>query len=394
MDILTLVDKRNNLMDEAEKFLNEKTDKDGKMSEADKKIYSKMLVDIDVVTQNIERFQRRNGGNKEPIYPELKNNVGGDFVKHSTAKSFGLSGKNYHKKFFDEVRGGFQTAHNFLNEGNDGQGGYLCPREFHDEIISELKNENVLRQISRVVETQNDRAIAIQSAPPTAAVVAEGQQIPLSVENFEQKTLKAFKIAAGCSVSDELLQDAYYDVEGHLQIEFGKAVGSLEENLFLNGTGVNEPKGLLTEMSADSTTTIATAGANIAADDIVNLCYALARPYRKNACWLMSDKTLAAVRKLKDSTLNYIWQPQLQDEPSHLLGYPVYTSEYMPEISTGQIPIIFGDFQKFIIGQRGGLQFKALRELHALQGLQTFLLIERIDAVLADVHAIKGLKIQ
>ena len=108
----------------------------------------------------------------------------------------------------------------------------------------------------------------------------------------------------------------------------------------------------------------------------------------------MSDKTLAAVRKLKDSTLNYIWQPQLQDEPSKLLGYPVYTSNFVPEISNGQIPIIFGDFQKFIIGQRGGLQFKALREVHALQGLQTFLLIERIDGILADVHAIKGLKIQ
>ena len=135
MDILTLVDKRNNLLDKAEEFLNEKTDKDGKMSADDKKIYNKILVDVDAITQNIERFQRQNGGNKEPIYPELKNNFGDDCMKHSTAKSFGLSGKNYHKKFFDEVRGGFQTAHNFLNEGNDGQGGFWCRTNFTTKLL-------------------------------------------------------------------------------------------------------------------------------------------------------------------------------------------------------------------------------------------------------------------
>lgn len=395
MDILTLIDKRNNLMDEAEEFLGKNTTKNGTMSEADAKAYNKMIVDIDSITQNIERLQRQNEGNRELIRPELKNNFGDDFMKHSTVKSFGLAGENYHRKFFDEVRAGFETAFNYLNEGNDGQGGFLVPTEFHDEIISRLKNENVLRLIGRVVETQNDRAVAIQATAPSANFVAEGATIPFSTETFEQKTLKAYKLAAGISVSNELLEDSFYDVEEHLNIEFSKAVGSREEDAFLNGTGTGEPLGILPTLAADSATTITTAGANIAADDIINLCYGLERPYRKNACWLMSDSTLAAVRKLKDSTLNYIWQPDLTaNEPSTLLGFKIFTSEYMPEIASGNVPILFGDFSKVIIGQRGQMHFKPLREIHALQDLTSFLLIERVDCLLSDIHAVRGLKIR
>lgn len=310
-------------------------------------------------------------------------------------QKFGIDSKDYRRNFFDQVRTGFRDAQNYLREATGTKGGYLVPAEFHDEIITELKGENVLRQISRVVQTANDREIAIQTTAPTASFVAEGAVIPLSTAEFDRKTLKAYKLAAGVSVSNELLEDSFYSLEEHLATEFAKAIAATEENAFLNGTGSGEPIGILPQLAADSTTTITTAGASIAADDIINLVHKLKRPYRKNAVFLMNDTVLAVIRKLKDNTGAFLWQPNLAaGTPATLLGYPVHASEYLPGIISGNIPVLFGDFTRFIIGQRGEMVFKPLHELHALQDLSTFLLIERVDGVLTDAQAIRGLKIQ
>ena len=320
---------------------------------------------------------------------------GSGHIVKSGCKGGGVGGEEYKQNFFNQVRTKFKNASGYLREGAPADGGYLVPAEFHNEIVTALGEENVLRQISRVVATENDRQIAIQTTPPSASFVAEGETIPLSTEEFDRKILGAHKIASAVSVANELLADSFYDIEGHLTLEFAKAIGAAEENAFLNGTGNNEPLGILPTLAADSSTTITTAGAAISADDIINLCYKLKRPYRKNACWLVNDSTLAVIRTLKDSTQAFIWQTGgfATGEPPTILGYPVFSTEFLPSIASGKIPILFGDFTRFIIGQRGEMVFKPLRELHALQDLTTFLMIERVDGVLSDTQAIRGIKI-
>ena len=380
---------RENKRQEAKAFLDEHTDRAGKISVEDSRIAENFITEVEELTMQIEN--ELNKPTSSPILEQPHNSSQG----RKNYSKFGVSGTDYRKNFFDALRTGFKRGVANLAESPLQQGGYLLPQEMHDEIIAALAQENALRQICRVVTTANDRRLVIQATPPTAQFVSEGQQITLSTETFDQKILGAYKIAAGVSITNELLSDSFYNVEEHLQIEFSKAIASVEENAFLNGSGVNEPSGILPQMQADSSTTITAAGAAISADDIISLAYSLKRPYRKNACWLMSDATLAAVRKLKDNNQAFIWQASLAaGEPPTLLGYPVYSSEFMPATASGEIPILFGDFQKFIIGQRGEMTFKPLRELHALSDVTTFLMIERIDAVLSDAQAIRGLKIR
>lgn len=324
---------------------------------------------------------------------------GSGHIVKSGCKVGGVAGEEYKQNFFNQVRTKFKNASGYLREGAPADGGYLVPSEFHNEIVTALGEENVLRQISRVVATENDRQIAIQTTPPSASFVAEGQTIPLSTEEFDRKILGAYKIAAGVSVSNELLADSFYNIEGHLTLEFAKAIGATEENAFLNGDGDGQPLGILTALAADSSTTLSYTESKfeelVSSDSpYINLAYSLKRPYRKNACWLMNDSILAAVRRAKDSAGNFLWQASLAaSEPPTLLGYPIYTSEFMPSIESGKMPVLFGDFTRFIIGQRGEMVFKPLRELHALQDLTTFLMIERVDGVLSDMQAIRGIKI-
>ena len=383
---------REQLVCQAQSFLKMNQDADGNLSAADNKHFEEFFLKRKKQLDAIIDDEMQKPAN-EPVNIFLQDYFSGTQEQKNCK---GVGGENYRQNFFTEIKTGCRTIFNTLKEAQFDKGGYLLPSEFHDKIISELQSENVLRQICNVIQTENDRKIAILSNSATADFIQEGAEINLSSESFTQKTLGAYKLACGVSCTNELLQDSFYDVESHLAQEFSKSIAAKEEDALLNGSGVNEPLGLIQILSLNSgTMTKTTSGNSISADDLISLCYSLKRPYRKNACWLMSDNTLAEVRKLKNSVQDYLFSPSLEEKtPDRLLGYPVYSSEFMPNIAGGSIPIIFGDFTRFIVGQRGEIFFKPLFELHALRDLSTFLMIERVDGILTDSHAIRGLKIK
>ena len=138
-----------------------------------------------------------------------------------------------------------------------------------------------------------------------------------------------------------------------------------------------------------------TAGASITADEVVNLIYALKRPYRKSASFITNDQTLAALRRLKDNTGQYLWQASYQaGEPDRLLGYNVHTSAFVPTIEPDKPVMAFGDFRYYNIGDRGTRSFTQLKELFAGNGMVGFVAKERVDGKLVLPEAIQILRMK
>ena len=308
----------------------------------------------------------------------------------------------YRREFIGAIRDHFQTAvtNSYLREGALSKGGYLVPTEMHDALITELTQTNVMRQLATVITTESQHKINIVASRPAATWVGEGQEISLSNETFGQVTLDAYKLAVATKVSNELLQDSFYNLENHFVEEFGRAIGNAEEDAFINGvsTGVSKtPEGFLTTLNnAGTDTAITTASAmKPGFDDVLSLVYSLPRAYRQNASFLMHDSTLALLRRQK-SDYSYYWAPSLTEgEPNRLVGYPVFTSNFFPSgEESGTVSMAFGDFRRFIIADRSTRTFKPLRELYALNDQSCFLLIERVDSKLVDTKAIKLLKIK
>ena len=172
--------------------------------------------------------------------------------------------------------------------------------------------------------------------------------------------------------------------------QFGKALANAEEDAFLNGDGVGKPLGLLATDGGAQVGVSAKSADEITADEIIDLIYSLKRPYRKNAKFITNDQTLAAIRKLKDQTGQYLWQPSLQaGEPDRILGYPVYTSPFFPVITAGVPAIAFGDYSYYNIGDRGTRSFAELKELFAGNGMVGFVAKERVDGKLVLPEAVK-----
>jgi len=193
-------------------------------------------------------------------------------------------------------------------------------------------------------------------------------------------------------VSTELLQDSMFDIESYISSEFARAFGIAEEQAFCTGTGVGQPTGIFTEQGGEVGITL-TSTTNINCDNIIDLVHSLKSPYRRNAVFLMNDATISMLRKLKDTNGAYLWQPSLQaGEPDGLLGYPLYTSPYVPTVAAEALPIAFGDFSNYWIAGRMSRSVQRLNELYAGNGQVGFIATERVDAKVILPEGIKLLK--
>ena len=389
------------LVFEASKFLDEHTAADGTLSAKDAAEYERMERQIQNVKDNIDRHERLQrsasyggGQSTRPILVQPgANPFSGDY---SIRQSGGIIGDEYHRNFIQAFRENFKDARNYLREGELSDGGWLCPTSFNDEIVTKLQEENVLRQISKVITTESTHRVPFVATQPSANWVGEGDEIEISSASFSTVTLEAHKLATCLLVTSELIQDSFYDLENFLTDELGRAFARAEEESFLNGDGTNnQPLGLLPTLAQSASSILQTTGAEISADDLITLTYSVDRPYRRSAKFLMSDSTLAHVRRIKDADQRYIWEPNYAgEEPPKILGYPVYTSNYLPPATSGNTCVLFGDFSFVTIAERGSRQVRPLREKFALSDKVAFLAIERVDCALTDRHALSGLKIR
>lgn len=282
--------------------------------------------------------------------------------------------------------------HNVLSEGVDANGGYLVPEEFERQIVDMLREENVMRQLCKVISTSNERKIPVAGTHSVAAWTAENAAYTESNPTFAQKTIDAYKLTDLIKVSIELLDDSAFDLESYIAREFGYAFGVAEEQAFCVGSGSGQPAGLFTANGAAVGVTTAGASA-ITADEIISLIYALKAPYRKKAKFLMNDATVASLRKLKDGNGAYLWQPSVQaGEPDKLLGYSLYTSPYVPLVAAGAFSIAYGDFQSYWIADRTGRTVQRLNELYSTNGQVGFVATERVDGKIILPEGVQLLK--
>lgn len=271
----------------------------------------------------------------------------------------------------------------------DASGGFLIPESFERQFVRKLAEVNVMRTLATVLTLASDHRIPVEADTGAAAWIGEGQPYPESDPGFEQKLLTAHKLGRITLVSEELLQDSAIDLEAYLADVFARSFGAAEETAFVSGDGVGKPRGILQDAPVGVTAASTTA---VAADEIIRLYHSVPVPYRARATWLMNDSTAMAVRLLKDTTGQYLWQPGLQaGQPDRLLGRPVAVSAAMPTIGANAKSIALGDFSYYWIAERQGRVLQVLREKYADTGRVGFRMYVRIDGVLTLPDAVRCL---
>ena len=397
--IMDLMEKRAKAWNAAKEFLDAHSENGGNVSAEDAAVYDRMEKEVTDLTKDIERLQRQDAIDKMLEEPTSKPITDRPAKAKSDVKT-GRASDEYRKAFWDNIRHpGNPMLRDVLEVGTDGNGGYLVPTEFERTLVQALDENNVMRTIGcKIITTQNERKIPVADGHTQAAWTAENGAYKESNPTFTQKSIDAYKLTDLIKVSDELLSDSFFDIEGYISEEFGRAFGEAEEDAFINGaiqkgqTVIDRPTGLFSAANAGGAPQgVVAAGATaITADELISLVYSLKAPYRSRAKFLMNDATVAAIRKLKDSNGVYMWQPSLTaGEPDRLLGYPLFTSPKVPTLAAGARAVAFGDFSCYWIADRAGRTMKRLNELYATNGQVGFTCTERVDGKLILSEGIK-----
>lgn len=284
-----------------------------------------------------------------------------------------------------------------LTVSDDTRGGYLAPAATSQEIIRALREASPLRRLGRSLETgAGSLEIPKQTAGTTAGWVGEIEQRAESNLDFGQVDIPLHEMATYVDVSARLLDDAAFAIEGLLNEDLAEAFAASESTAFLAGTGVKKPLGILA--SGDLVTVPSGHATLVTGDGLIDLVYAVKPSYRRNAAWLMSNATAAAVRKLKATDGNYLWNEDrlvIAGQPATLLGYPVEIDDGMPSVAAGALPILFGDWSRafYILNKPNGLS--VLRDPYsvALTGKIRFHARMRVGSALVRAEAIRALRV-
>ncbi|MGA0617403.1 phage major capsid protein [Paracoccus sp. KR1-242] len=251
---------------------------------------------------------------------------------------------------------------------SDPQGGYLAPPEMSSEIIRDLIEYSPIRQYASVRSTSAPSVIYPTRGDITnARWVGETQTRTESEISFGQKEIDIKELATFVEISNRLLQDAP-QAETEVRLALAEDFGKKEATAFLWGQGVLEPEGLM--VNPDIPTTANGHATNLSTDALIKLMYALPAQYRNRGAWVMNGTTLGVVRSLKDGQNNYLWQPSYQaGQPETILGRPVVEMVDMPDSTSGEEPILYGDLQAYRIIDRAQMSVLVDPYTRAINGI-------------------------
>lgn len=282
---------------------------------------------------------------------------------------------NVYKEAFSHMLTNKMTTEDYsiLNLANEA---YPAMPSVDSKLDDTLTKYNPFRKIASIFNIEGEGSIVVTTANGIATIVDEAGALPESSDESKEIRFSSYKIGSLAKLKLAFINDRNFNVEDYLSTKFAKRFGIAEENLIVNGTGNKEPLGIMNSGIAKSTASALTY------DEVVKLFFSLDKDLRVNATWMVSDEMAMKLRLVKDANGNPLFN-----------GDSIFNKEVIIVNSLDDNTILFGDFSYLYILIRKPLSVRVLTEKYIATGDYGYAGIERIDAKITDINAIKALVI-
>jgi HK97 family phage major capsid protein len=286
-----------------------------------------------------------------------------------------------------EIRGG----HEFTKRAALVPTNNTVPKDFYSEVFDVARLNGPMLETSEVINTESgaDLTIPTLTAYSTATLTAAGSAIGASEPTYSSITLGAKKYAFLIQAAAELVQDSGFDLASHLARQAGNAIGQAVNSALTNGTGTTVPTGIVTAASSGVTGGTGVAGA-FTADALIDLAYSVDGAVRRlpGAAFMANGQTIGAMRKLKDTAGNYLYQVGV-GYPDTFAGFRVVENPHVPAIATSAKSVLFGDLSSYKVRVAGGIQVASSMDYAFNQDLMTWRFLIRLDGALTHSAHVK-----
>jgi HK97 family phage major capsid protein len=280
--------------------------------------------------------------------------------------------------------------------GTDTEGGYTVPEGFYQRLIEAQKSFGGMLNAGLVFDTATGNDLPVPTdndAENKGAILGENAQAAQQDVTFGSVTLGAYTYTSKIIlVSNQLLQDAAFDLNAFLASILGTRIARAINTDFTTGDGTGKPQGVIAAATLGITAASATA---LAYDDMIDMEHSVDPLYRRKATWMLSDSGLREIAKIKDSNGRPLWLPGLDEgEPDTICGYPYIVNQDMDDAQASSKPIAFGDFSNYFIRRVAGARVLRLTERYADFNQVGFVAFQRWDGDLIDAgtHPVKYLE--
>lgn len=310
------------------------------------------------------------------------------------------------------IRDGLEMKASSVNTGLGGAGaaGQVLVPEFLDtNIVNQARNTSPLfAEVSLFKTATPDVKVIVNQHGLSMAWVDElTARVTSNTPNFAEVVVPMGHLNGKHQISLWALNDVFFDAEAFITQEVSDEIAVIMGQAILTGTGVNQPKGILsyaTAATADSarafgsiehvaTGTSASLGVSttVAIQKLDTLIYSMKPAYRQNAKFVMNRLTIAQYRGFVDANGLPIWQPStIAGQPSTLKGYAVIEAEDAPQVAANSLSVIFGDFSAYRVYDLTGMTM--LRDPYSHDAAVLLKTNKRMGGALPDSDAIKVLK--
>lgn len=322
----------------------------------------------------------------------------------------------YKNAFFDRfVRKGEDSADmkslqaKAWSIGTPADGGYAVPEQIDREIEKLMRDVSPMRSVCRVVRvgTSDYKKLVNVNGIASGWVGETAARPATNTSQLAEVIPPIGELYANPQVTQQALDDMFFDVEGELQAQLLEEFAVAEGAAFTSGNGTNKPKGFLdytTAATADSSRAFGTLqhiatgvsgdfAASNKADVFFSVVAAVKKAYRAGSVWMMPKTVLFEALRFKDGQGQYLWQPSIQDSGLgiRLLGFMVEENEDMPAKAANSLSIAFGNFQRgYTIVDRMGMRM--LRDPYTNKPYVGFYTTKRVGGAVINSEAIKLVK--
>jgi HK97 family phage major capsid protein len=274
--------------------------------------------------------------------------------------------------------------------------GSPVPTSFYDAVILKARLVGPMLDVPTQLNTTSGETIQVPSLSAyssSATVTAQGANFSESDPTFNSfVNLGAFKFGFLIQVSREMIEDSGVDLLGFLADQVGNGLGYNVQNALTVGTGTVQPTGIVTAAGSGITGGTGVSGA-FTADNLIDLYYQGldgAARLLPGVGWMMNGASIGAVRKLKDTAGNYIFDPAADgNQRDLLLGKPVFENPHVASPATSAKSVLVGHMPSFFVRSVGGIRLDRSDDFAFNADLVTFRASMRVDGALPQSSHIK-----
>lgn len=271
-------------------------------------------------------------------------------------------------------------------------GANVVPEEFVRDLQEKILEYGMILGDASKMTTKDNGQVQIPTINDTASAGAwTGETGAYDVADFSTGsiTMDAHKITTGIQVSEELLEDSFFNIEAYLSNAFATRLSRTIEAAIINGDGTAKPEGIVGDASTKTYTSAVSATVSIS--DIQKAIYELQPSARKAAKVYVSDDLMKDLSLEVDTTGRPLLQSQAGATPADpvrnfISGMEVIVNYELAVVAASSVSCIIGDPKAYMVRNVKGFEIKRDPYSDMSTGMVNFYASMRLDGKIVNVN--------